>query len=87
VVNGVELKDIGDFLEVPEDQREELDGDPVYNADAGFDVQVVPNGEYVELSTADDSEPLLSETDGDPLDGDGSPVEFLSANDPEAGQD
>lgn len=76
-------EDTGDLLEVPEDQREDVDPDPAYNADAGFDVHVVPNGEYVELSTADQSEPLLSELTSDSLAGDGAPVEFLSPYDPD----
>lgn len=69
--------DIGTHLEVPEDQRDGVDPPPEYNADAGFDVQVVPDGEYVELSTADPEEPLASETEDEDLTGDGSPNEFL----------
>lgn len=75
-------QDTGTLSEVPEDQRLEGDPDPEYNADAGFDVQVVPNGEYFELSTADPDEPLASEQEDEDLDGDGSPLEFVSPNDP-----
>ena len=80
--------DIGHFLEVPEDQREDVDPAPEYNADAGFDVQVVPPGVYVELSTASDDEPMAEDSEEDEEgDGDGSPVTFLSPNDPEGDED
>lgn len=79
--------DIGVILEAPEDQRLDVDPDPAYNADAGFDIQVVPDGEYVELSTAGD-EPLASEEPFEDDDGgDGAPLEFLSPNDPVAQED
>lgn len=76
-------KDIGDFLEVPEDQRQDVDPSPRYNADAGFDVQMVPNGVYVELSTADPEEPLASDSEDEELTGDGAPLQFLGPEDPE----
>ncbi len=77
-------KDIGHYLEVPESEREDTDPPPEYNADAGFDVQVVPDGVYVELSTASDDEPLASETEGADEGGDGSPLEYLAPGDPVA---
>ena len=77
-------RDVGDLLQVPDEDRAEVDPSPRYNADAGFDVQVVPNGIYVELSTADSGEPLASETEQEDLAGDGSPLQFLSPDDPEA---
>jgi hypothetical protein len=76
-------QDIGTFLEVPEDQREDVDPSPEYNSDAGFDVQVVPDGVYAELSTASDDEPLASEVDGGDEGGDGTPVAYLTPGDPE----
>jgi len=76
-------KDIGHLLEVSEEEREDLDPPPEYNADAGFDVQMVPDGEYVELATADADEPLASETEDDDL-GDGAPLYPLSPHDPDA---
>lgn len=79
-------QDIGDFLEVTEDEQKDVDPAAQYNADAGFDIQVVPDGEYVELSTASDDEPLAA--GNEPEDGgDGAPLQFLSPNDPEAGLD
>lgn len=72
--------DIGEILEVPEDQREEVDPTPEYNADAGFDIEVVPNGEYYELSTASDDEELDEEFDDA---GDGSPEAFITPEDPD----
>lgn len=79
-------QDTGTLSEVPESERLDGDPSPEYNADAGFDVQVVPDGVYAELSTASDSEPLASESD-EPDDedaGDGSPLEYLSPDDPES---
>ncbi len=76
-------QDIGHFLEVPEAQREDVDPGPRYNADAGFDVQMVPNGEYVELSTADPDEPLASDSEDEELSGDGAPLQYLAPDDPE----
>lgn len=73
--------DIGELLDVPEDQREDTDPDPEYNADAGFDVNMVPDGEYVELSTTDPKEPVGDKRFDD--DGDGAPLSFLDPNDPE----
>lgn len=78
-------RDIGEYLDVPEGEREDVDPAPEYNADAGFDVQVVPDGIYRELSTAADDEPVAYE-DEEPEDnvGDGAPLQFLSPADPEA---
>lgn len=76
-------RDIGHYLEVPEDQRQDVDSPPEYNADAGFDIEVVPDGEYVELSTADPIEPLAADDEEDEDDGDGAPLHFLSPYDPE----
>jgi hypothetical protein len=76
-------EDTADFLEVPERDREDVDPEPRYNADAGFDIQMVPNGVYVELSTADPDEPLASDSEDEELAGDGSPLEFLTPQDPE----
>lgn len=73
--------DIGFFLDVPEEQRSEVDPSPEYNADAGFDINVVPDGVYVELSTADPKEPMGDKRFDD--DGDGAPLSFLDPNDPE----
>ena len=73
--------DIGTILEVPEDQRLDVDPNPEYNADAGFDVNVVPNGEYVDLSTSGEDED--DDLDMDGVDGDGTPEQFISPNDPE----
>ena len=55
-----ELQDIGDFLEVPEDQRYEVDeADPEQeNEDQFADLSHVPDGDYVVLSTASDDEPI-----------------------------
>lgn len=77
--------DVGDLLEVPEDQRADVDPAPQYNADAGFDVQVVPNGEYVELSTADPDEALAEDSEDEEHSGDGAPLQFLSPQDPDQG--
>lgn len=49
-------KDIGHYLEVPEEEREDTDPAPELNDDADFDVTTVPDGEVVELSTAADSD-------------------------------
>lgn len=73
-------KDIGHYLEVPEDQREDVDPPAEYNADAGFDIEVVPDGEYVELGTA--QEEPLNEREVDDS-GDGAPEFFLTPSDPE----
>lgn len=74
-----EGKDIGDYLEVPEEEREDVDPTPEYNADAGFDVNVVPDGEYLELGSSDDSEPIAAESKRKVDEGDGAPLEWLSA--------
>lgn len=74
-----ELTDIGDYLGVPEEERLDVDPDPEFNADAGFDVQVVPDGEYKELSTAHESEPIAAESKRKADEGDGGPLEWLSA--------
>ena len=74
-------QDTGDFLEVPEGDRQDVDPAPEYNADAGFDLKVVPDGEYHELSTADEKEPIGSKKKDD--EGDGAPLEFLDPFDPE----
>ncbi len=76
-------QDIGHYLEVPEGEREDTDPSPRYNADAGFDVQVVPNGVYAELSTADHAEPMASESEDEELAGDGAPLQFLAPEDPD----
>ena len=75
--------DIGDFLDAPEAEREDVDPTPEFNADAGFDVNVVPDGEYVELSTASDEEPIAAESKQLDDSGDGSPFEWLSAGEGE----
>ena len=61
------MKDIGDYLEVPEDQRAAVDDHPVeeVNLDEFTDLSGVPEGEYVELSTAGDDEPLEDEPSED----------------------
>jgi hypothetical protein len=70
------------LYEVPEEKRLDQDPPPQYNADAGFDVEMVPDGEYAELSTADESEPVAGE--GDEVDeGDGSPLELIDPLDPD----
>ena len=60
-----EMKDTGDFLEVPEDER--LDEDTYVpgevNEDEFQDLSWVPDGDYVELSTAGDDEPLEPEVE------------------------
>ena len=71
-------KDIGDYLEVPEEERQDVDPDPEFNADAGFDVNVVPDGDYKELSTASDDEPIAAEGKRKVDEGDGEPLEWLS---------
>jgi hypothetical protein len=73
-----ELTDIGDFLAVPEEERLDVDPAPEYNADAGFDVQVVPDGEYRELSTSAEEEPIAAESKRTVDEGDGAPLEWLS---------
>jgi hypothetical protein len=75
-----EPTDIGHLLEVPRDQRRDVDPTPQYNADAGFDIEVVPDGEYVELSTASKDEELDEAYDDA---GDGSPQAFIAPEDPE----
>lgn len=55
-----ELQDTGDFLEVPEDQRYDID-DPDHedaNEDEFADLSHIPDGDYVVLSTASDDEPI-----------------------------
>lgn len=49
-----EPRDIGDVLEVPEDQRLDIDDypDDEVNADEFTDLSDVPEGEPVDLSTA-----------------------------------
>lgn len=71
--------DIGDYLEVPEDQREDVDPPAEYNADAGFDIEVVPDGVVLELSSAtiDETEPLEPSDEGD-----GAPLHFVTPDDP-----
>ncbi len=68
---------------VPEDERLDQDPPPQYNADAGFDVEMVPDGEYVELSTADLSEPVAARGDEVDDEGDGSPLELIDPLDPD----
>ena len=75
--------DIGTLLEVPEDQRQEVDPAPEYNADAGFDVNVVPDGEYFDLDTAWDDDESDDVTGEDDIEGDGTPEQFISPNDPD----
>ena len=75
-----EPKDIGQLLEVPEDERRDVDPTPQYNADAGFDIEVVPDGEYVELSTVGQDEELDEAFDDA---GDGSPQAFIAPEDPD----
>jgi hypothetical protein len=75
-----ETRDIGHLLEVPEDQRRDVDPTPQYNADSGFDIEVVPDGEYVELSTAGRDEELDEDYDDA---GDGSPQAFIAPEDPD----
>ena len=76
--------DIGDYLDVPENQRQDVDPAPVYNADAGFDVDVVPDGVVRELSTADDSETAWDSQDElESMEAsDGAPLHFVTAEDP-----
>lgn len=73
-----ETTDIGDYLAVPEEEQKDVDPNPEYNADAGFDINVVPDGEYVELSTADDDEPIAAESSRKVDEGDGAPLEWLA---------
>jgi hypothetical protein len=81
------MTDIGDILAVPKDQQIDGDPPPAYNADAGFDINVVPDGEYHELSTADEDEPIAGDDDEiDDDGGDGAPLHFLSPCDPEGGE-
>lgn len=80
-------RDIGDFTEVPQDRQLDVDPTPEYNADAGFDIEMVPDGEYVELSTASADEPLASESEDYEDEGDGTPLHFLSPADPEYYED
>lgn len=65
-MNESKLQDTGDFLEVPEDQRLEVD-DPEHeepNEDEFVDyAPITPDGDYVELSTADEDEPVGIELD------------------------
>jgi hypothetical protein len=79
-----EQKDIGDYLEVPEGERVDVDPAPVYNADAGFDVDVVPDGVVHELSTAGVGETAWD--DQDELESmeaaDGAPLHFVTPDDP-----
>lgn len=79
-------EDIGDLLAVPEEERRDVDPSPEYNADAGFDIEVVPDGVYHELSTASDDEPIAADSNKKDEDGDGAPLEFLASFDPEGGQ-
>lgn len=55
-----EPRDTGDLLEVPEDQRLDVDDHlpEEDNVDQFADVSDVPDGEYVELSTASEDEPV-----------------------------
>jgi hypothetical protein len=75
-----DAQDIGHLLEVPADQRKDVDPPPQYNADSGFDIDVVPDGTYVELSTASQDEELHEDFDAT---GDGSPEAFISPADPD----
>lgn len=48
-------EDIGTILEVPEDQRLDVDpDDEPANEDEGVDMSQVPDGEVVKLSTAEE---------------------------------
>ncbi len=73
-------QDIGHLLDVPADQRLDVDPTPQYNADSGFDIEVVPDGEYVELSTASHDEELDEDYDDT---GDGAPQAFIAPGDPD----
>lgn len=55
-----EPRDTGDLLEVPEDQRLDVDDHlpEEDNVDQFADVSDVPDGEYVELSTSSEDEPV-----------------------------
>lgn len=75
-----DAQDIGHVLEVSADQRMDVDPTPQYNADSGFDIEVVPDGEYVELSTAGEDEELDEDYDDA---ADGSPEAFMSPEDPD----
>ena len=77
------MKDIGDYLGVPEAERLEADPPPEYNADSGFDVQVVPDGEVRELSTADPDEQAYSADEEFDDASDGTPLYFIDPADPE----
>lgn len=79
-------KDIGDYLAVPEGEREEVDPPAEYNADAGFDIEVVPDGVCVELGTAGVDEPLARSAELDDS-GDGSPEHFITPDDPAFGKE
>lgn len=73
-------KDIGDYLEVPEEDRLEEDPGAEYNADAGFDIQVIPDGEVVELESAGNEKSVRVQYDDS---GDGAPENFISPDDPD----
>lgn len=75
--------DIGDYLHVPQSERLDEDPAPEYNADSGFDVQVVPDGEVRELSTADEAEDGFDEDEEFDDASDGAPLQFIEAGDPE----
>lgn len=77
----IEEQDIGDHYAVPEEDRLEVDPSPQYNADAGFDINVVPDGEYATLNTYDDNERAYDDDEYDDS-GDGAPMNFVTAEDP-----
>ncbi len=74
-------RDIGHDSEVAEGDRLEVDPSPEYNADAGFDTEVVPDGVYEELSTAGGDEQIDELTYED--EGDGAPEAFITPEDPD----
>lgn len=65
-----EERDIGTVLAVPEDEREQVDPNPAdvgeENDDAGADLSHVPEGEWVDLSSSDDEEPVGADEPNDP---------------------
>lgn len=65
-----EPRDIGDFLEVPPEQRRETDPYPELNDDAGADLSDLPEGEFVDLLGHDDdgSEAIGGDEPDDPGD-------------------
>ena len=75
-----DARDIGHWLEVSVEQRKDVDPTPEYNADSGFDIEVVPDGQYVELSSASKDEEFDQDYDDA---GDGSPETFIGSKDPD----